>query len=133
MYEGFENVQTVARGLHGLIGGTLGRETLCPMGSLCSQLAKNLEEQPAMSALAHTLAQSFIKMHEGQLDPAQALLLMASGVESLEKALTSLQKQEVVHVLSLESARFELETLFPLPGQEYAHWGQDVPVGRLRR
>ncbi len=127
-----------------LIGDDLGREALPELAyisfSLASQALMLGAEQ--LGALAATIERCFGLLHSGQLDPAQALPLLASSIETVDKAFAELQAADKsgarIESTPLEAATYQLETLFPFPGAEDrlphpSHGGPDVPLTRLKR
>ncbi len=141
---GREDSQVLVDSIAKLIGDELGRDALPELAyisfSLASQaLMLGTEE---LGALTAAIERCFGLLHDGQLDPAQALPLLASSIETVDKAFAELaaadQSGARIESTPLEAATYQLETLFPIPGKNDglprpSHGGPDVPLTRLRR
>lgn len=74
----------------------------------------------------------------GEVIPAEiGIPILASSARALVLAFEALEAPgrpgARAEEVPLEAARYELETLFPVPGKEHVAAGADVPVGALRR
>ena len=126
----------LAQGFAYLVNEIHSRELLPELTRLASSLAERCqaEERFLESQLAAVIARGCQHLFAGEVDPGQALPLLASGTETLSKSVAnSSSKSE--DELGLEAARYELETLFPMPGDEPKpiKSGPDVNLQRLRR
>lgn len=128
----------LAQGIACLIGESRGRQALPELGDLAGALAVQAEQQdmPSSAQLASAIEHCCALLFDGQVDPAQALPLLASGIETLANtlrlALAPVESQGAI--TPLLAATYELETLLPAPGAEPAHnkSGPDVSIERLR-
>ena len=143
-YESFaaearRSCELLAMGYAQLVGETRGRELLPELSNVATTLARGLADcgQPPAAALAKTLARCSSLLFEGQVDPGQALLLLASGTETLQRALELLGTRDLLSgdALGLDAARYELETIFPVAGQAAKpnKSGPDVTLHSLRK
>lgn len=128
-----EQCQQLAKGFSDLVIEVSGRERLPALRDLALSLAdqcklRRLEEA---SQLAKAIAHCCDFLFEGRADPGQALPLLASGTETLDRAIRSTAESE--H--GLTAARYELETLFPVSGEPAKpnKTGPDVNLHQLRR
>jgi hypothetical protein len=128
-----EQCEQLAQGFADLVIEVSGRERLPALRDLALSLAdqcklRRLEEA---SQLAKAIAHCCAFLFEGRADPGQALPLLASGTDTLERAIRSTAESE--HELA--AARYELETLFPVAGQpaKANKTGPDVNLHQLRR
>lgn len=129
----------LARGFAGLVNESEGRDTLPSLGKAASSVATRCQRQGLQAAadLADALARGCGLLFDGQLDPGQAILLLASGTETLRKSiLAQVSSQRVADAdRPLHAARYELETLFPIQDQAPRpnKGGPDVMLHRLRK
>jgi hypothetical protein len=102
--------------------------------SLAAQCARL--ELLECARLAAAMDRACALLFDGELDPGQALPLLASGTETLSKALQGIQDRRIAdgQRTPLVAAAYELETLFPNPGQapKQIKTGPDVSLNRLR-
>ena len=137
--EALRSCELLAIGYAQLIGETRGRELLPELSNVAKALARGLSDcgyHPA-AALSKTLARGSALLFDGQVDPGQALLLLASGTQTLQQAveLFGTDKSRDDDALGLDAARYELETLFPVDGQapKRNQGGPDVALSSLRK
>jgi hypothetical protein len=89
------------------------------------------------SQLAGAVARCCGLLYQGDADPGQALPLLASGAQTLHRAIAS--TTSTLHVAPTElcvgAARYELESLFPVSGEpaKANKTGPDVKLHSLRR
>jgi hypothetical protein len=131
--------QQLAQGFSDLVIEVSGRERLPALRDIARSLAdqcklRRLEEA---AQLAKALARCCDFLFEGRADPGQALPLLASGTETLERAIrsTAEPQPQSESEQGLAAARYELETLFPVAGQpaKANKTGPDVNLHQLRR
>lgn len=129
----------LAQGLGQLVIEIHSRELLPELEAIARSLADGSREEGlrAQSQLALVLARGCCHLFAGEVDPGQALPLLASGTETLSKSLASVANSSWTSQdeLGLVAARYELETLFPNVGEEPKpnKSGPDVNLQRLRR
>ncbi len=128
----------LAQGFSDLIMELSQRELLPELRVLALSLADQCQfrQQGEAASLAKALARCCALLYEGQVDPGQALLLLASGTESLQQVIRSAPDSKLLvdSELGLAAARYELETLFPVLGETAKSHksGPDVQLVRLR-
>lgn len=87
--------------------------------------------------LAHACEKALAYLAAEELQAELGIPILASSLRALVLAFEALRDPERpgarTEGVSLEAARYELETLFPVPGKEHLAAGADVPVGSLRR
>ena len=136
------NCDELTQALLRLIAEEAGRSALPHLASLAEWMAGGAEEIGLAGAarLGRAIESCLRLMHQGQVDPAQALPLLASGVDLLAKSFDSTpldaagKARAQAQTTSLVAACYELETLLPIDGGEPRNKsGPDVPVARLRR
>jgi len=131
--------EQLAQGISDLVIEVSGRELLPALRDIALSLAdqcklRRLEEA---SQLAKAIARCCDLLFDGRADPGQALPLLASGTETLERAIRSSAEPQPQSESEqgLAAARYELETLFPIAGQpaKANKTGPDVSLHQLRR
>lgn len=89
---------------------------------LAQSVTQNLPESTpnALSELAQSITQAFVLLAGRKLDPAQALPILAASLSEQHRVLLAVhespQQQVAEFAHSLNATRYELETLFPIPG-----------------
>ena len=129
----------LAQGFAHLVNEIHSRELLPELEATATSLAERCQEHGrlAQAQLALVLACGCRHLFAGEVDPGQALPLLAAGTETLFKSITARDRSSTTSqdALGLRAAGYELETLFPIPGEEPKpnKAGPDVNLQRLRR
>ncbi|MCP4449642.1 MAG: hybrid sensor histidine kinase/response regulator [Myxococcales bacterium] len=142
---GRDDSQLLVESIAKLIGEELGRDSLPELAYISFSLASQalLLGAEKLGNLAAAIERCLGLLYDGQVDPAQALPLLASGIETVDKAFAEFETADKsgarIENTPLEAATYELETLFPIPGKPAdtptrPHaGGPDVPLSRLVR
>lgn len=72
-------------------------------------------DAPALADVAEAIARAMDHTRAGEIEPAHAQWMTASTAWSVRDALERTRRGEVVPPAALAAARYELETLFPVP------------------
>jgi hypothetical protein len=70
---------------------------------------------PALADVAEAIARAMDHTRAGEIEPAHAQWMSASTAWSVRDALERARRGEAVPPAALAAARYELETLFPVP------------------
>jgi two-component system chemotaxis sensor kinase CheA len=142
---GRDDSQVLVDSIAKLIGEELGRDSLPELAFISFSLASQALMLGAqkLGNLAAAIERCFGLLYDGAVDPAQALPLLASGIETVDKAFAELEAADEsgarIEHTPLDAATYELETLFPIPGKADSAppranaGGPDVPINRLVR
>jgi hypothetical protein len=90
---------------------------------------------PEVGELATTIERALRFIEEGRVEPHHARWQMAAAIVAIRQAVEHLASGETYAPVALAGAKFELETLFPLPDGRNAGDppGSVVPAGNLVR
>lgn len=138
---GYDDADVLAEGAVQLIKEELGPEALPEMAFIAFSLAAQalLLGVSRVGRLAATIERCLGHLETGSTDPAQALPLLASATSTLKRAFVELREADKsgarIEDTPVDAAIFELETLFPVPGQmpRPTAAGPDVRIEDLRR
>tara|TARA_R110002096_G_scaffold299503_6_gene494258 strand:- start:186310 stop:189114 length:2805 start_codon:yes stop_codon:yes gene_type:complete len=141
---GRDDSQVLVDSIAKLIGDELGRDSLPELAYISFSLASQalLLGARNLGNLAAAIERCFGLLYDGAVDPAQALPLLASGIETVDKAFAELEAADEsgarIEKTPLHAATYELETLFPIPGKVDSAprtnaGGPDVTLARLVR
>ncbi len=142
---GLDDSHVLVDSIAKLIGEELGRDSLPELAYISFSLASQalLLGAQDLGKLAAAIERCFGLLYDGEVDPAQALPLLAAGIETVDKAFAELEAADEsgarIENTPLKAATYELETLFPIPGSlesapsRAIAGGPDVPIGRLVR
>ncbi len=130
--------ERLAAGFAQLVVESEGRDSLPGLSALAAALATHCRSRGLEYAcdLARALSRGTDLLYKGQIDPGQALPLLAAGTLTLQKALSDSAPvpSENSAELGIRAAQYELETLFPNADEEpkQIKGGPDVSLHRLR-
>lgn len=142
---GRDDSQVLVDSIAKLIGEELGRDSLPELAFISFSLASQalILGAQKLGNLAAAIERCFGLLYDGAVDPAQALPLLASGIETVDKAFAELEAADEsgarIEHTPLDAATYELQTLFPIPGKADSEppranaGGPDVPINRLVR